>query len=178
MKIRRARLTEAAAIHSIVAEYAAKGILLPRTKEQIERGIADYLVAIDRGRVTGCVSLELYGSTLAEIRSLAVAPEARGRGLGAKLLAGAMKVARRRRVARVLAVTSSTAFFERHGFHRVRGGMPAEKVARDCSQCSKAATCRLEALALDLSPDHAPALSLLPVFQPARLPRTAQPVPA
>jgi amino-acid N-acetyltransferase len=174
MKIRRAKAAETAAIHCIVAEYAAQGVLLPRTMEQIERGIGDYLVALDGDRVIGCVALEIYGGMLAEVRSLAVAPEARGAGTGAKLLDAAMKQARRRKIARLLAVTRSTTFFERHGFRRVRGGMPVEKVARDCSQCSKAPTCRLEALGVDL----APSLAVLPVLQPAHLPRAAQALPA
>jgi hypothetical protein len=74
----------------------------------------------------------------------------------------------------VLAVTRAGKFFERHGFARRRSGMPAEKIARDCSQCPKAAGCRLEALALDLAPAHA----VLPVLQPARLPRVPRPLPA
>jgi len=169
VKIRRARLAEAAAIHAIVAPYAAQGVLLPRTREQIERGASHYLVAVEAGRVVGCVAVEPYGTALAEIRSLAVGPEARGRGIGAKLLDAAMKHARQRKIGRLLAVTSSAKFFERQGFRRMRGGMPAEKVARDCSQCSKAATCRLEALAVDLAPSKA----LLPVFPPARSPQAA-----
>ena len=173
MRIRRARVSEVMAIHSIVAAYAAQGILLSRTKDHIQKGIGDYLVALDGGRVIGCVALETYGgAAFAEIRSLAVAPDARGAGTGAKLLNAALSQARRRKIGRLLAVTSSTAFFERHGFHRVRGGMPAEKVTRDCAQCSKAAACRLEALAVDL----APAPAILPVLQRSRFPRTAQPV--
>jgi len=178
MRIRQARTAEAEAIHSIVSAYAAQGILLPRTRQQIERGIRDYLVAVEAGRVKGCVALESYGPGLAEIRSLAVAADARGTGIGGKLLDAAMKQASRRKIARLLAVTGSGRFFERHGFRRMRAGVPAEKIARDCSQCSKAATCRLEALAMDLAPDLAPAHSLLHVLQPARVPRAAQPVPA
>lgn len=174
MRIRRARPAQAAAIHSLIARYVEQGVLLPRTLEQIQRGIGEFLVALDSGRVMGCVALEPYGAALAEIRSLAVAPEARGSGIGGKLLDAAMKQARRRKIARLLAVTRASQFFERHGFARLRGGMPAEKIARDCSQCPRAADCRLEALALDLArgPDA------LAVLQPAGLSRIPRPVPA
>jgi len=171
MRIRRARPAEAAAIHSLIAPYVEQGLLLPRTPAQILRGIREFLVAVDRGRVIGCVALESYGGALAEVRSLAVAQDARGSGIGAKLLTAAMKQARCQKIGRLLAVTRAGKFFERHGFARLRGGMPAEKIARDCSQCSRAADCRLEAFALDLAPEHA----VLRVLQPARLPR---PVPA
>jgi amino-acid N-acetyltransferase len=174
MRIRRARPAEAAAIHSLIAPYVAQGLLLPRTPDQIQHGIGNFLVALDGGHVRGCVALESYGDALAEIRSLAVAPDARGSGIGGKLLEAAMKRARRRKIGRLLAVTRAGQFFERHGFARLRGGMPAEKIARDCSQCPKAADCRLEALALDL----APARAVLPVLQPARLPRAPRPLPA
>jgi len=173
MRIRRAQRKDVAAVHAIIEAYAAQGMLLPRTREQIERGIGNYLVAADEGSVAGCVALETYGGSLAEIRSLAVAPGARGAGIGGKLLDAAMKQAKRGKISRLLAVTGSKGFFERQGFRRLRGGMPAEKVERDCVHCSKAATCRLEALAMDLTP----ARSVLTVLQPGRLP-VAQPATA
>lgn len=174
MRIRRARPSDAQAIHSLVASYAEQGLLLPRTPEQIQRGIGEFMVAVDRGRLKGCVALESYSSALAEIRSLAVAPDARGSGLGARLLDTAMKQARRRKIVRLLAVTRTGGFFEQYGFARLRGGMPAEKVARDCSQCPKATDCRLQALAIDLAPVRA----ALPVLQPAQQPRVPRLVPA
>jgi len=173
MRIRRAQKQDVAAVHAIIEAYAVQGVLLPRTWEQVERGIGNYLVAADAGRVVGCVAVESYGASLAEIRSLAVAPGARGAGTGGKLLDAAMKQAKRRKIGRLLSVTGSTGFFERHGFRRLRGGMPAEKVERDCAHCSKAATCRLEALAIDLAPAH----RVLTVLQPGRLP-VAQPATA
>jgi amino-acid N-acetyltransferase len=177
MRIRRARPAEAAAIHALVAGYAAEGLLLPRTPEQIHAAVGDFLVALDSGRVMGCAALEFYGPRhggLAEVRSLAVAPEVRGSGLGGRLLEAAVKDARRQGAGRVFAVTRGAEFFERHGFARAPGGVPAEKVARDCATCSKAANCRLEALSRDLAPAHSPAI--IPVLSPGRLRR--EPAPA
>ena len=169
MKIRRARPSDAPAIASLIAGYAEKGLLLPRTPEQIQAMIGNFLVAHDGGRVVGSVALEFYGARrngLAEIRSLAVAAEACGTGLGGRLLEAAVKYARREAVARVFAVTRSTGFFERHGFARTPGGIPAEKAARDCAGCPKAAGCTLQSLSREFAPAHAP--QLLPVFAPAR----------
>jgi len=177
MRIRRARPAEAPAIHALVAGYAGQGLLLPRTPEKIHAAIGDFLVALDAGRVMGCAALEFYGPRrggLAEVRSLAVAPEARGSGLGGRLLEAAVKQARRQGAGRVFAVTRAAEFFERHEFARAPGGIPAEKVARDCANCSKAATCRLEALSRDLAPAHSP--HMLPVLSPASLRR--EPAPA
>jgi N-acetylglutamate synthase-like GNAT family acetyltransferase len=176
MRIRRARAQEAGAIGALLAVYVEQGLLLPCTPEQIRRAIADFLVAIEGGAVVGCVALEFYGARrngLAEIRSLAVVPGARGTGLGRRLLEAAVKRARRRGTARLFAVTRAAKFFERAGFARAPGGMPAEKLARDCYACPKASACTLVALARDLAPAHAP--QLLPVFAPAPLRRAPAP---
>lgn len=176
MRIRRARPNEAPAIAALMAAYVAQGLLLPRTPDQIRATIADFVVALEGGRVMGCVALEFYGARrngLAEIRSLAVAAEARSAGLGGRLLEAAVKRARHQGTARIFAVTRSTEFFERHGFLRAPGGMPAEKVARDCATCPKASGCSLQSLSRELAPAHPP--QLLPVFAPARLRRSPAP---
>jgi amino-acid N-acetyltransferase len=177
MRIRRARPAEGPAIHALVAGYAGQGLLLPRTPEQIHAAIGDFLVALHDGRVVGCAGLEFYGPRrggLAEVRSLAVAPEARSSGLGGRLLEAAVKQARSQGVGRVFAVTRDAEFFERHAFARVPGGIPDEKVARDCGVCPKAAGCRLQALSRDLAPAQSP--QMLPVLTPGRLRR--EPAPA
>jgi amino-acid N-acetyltransferase len=176
MRIRRARAEEAPAIAALLAVYAEQGLLLPRTLDEIRGAIGNFLVALDAGSVMGCVALEYYGARrngLAEIRSLAVAAAARGTGLGGRLLKAAVMQACRQGTARVFAVTRSAKFFERHEFQRAPGGMPAEKVARDCAVCPKAAGCTLVALSRELAP--AQALQLLPVFAPARLRRSPAP---
>jgi len=169
MRIRRARASDAPGIALLIAGYAEKGLLLPRSPEQIQAMIRNFLVAHDGVRVVGSVALEFYGtrrSGLAEIRSLAVAGEARSAGLGGRLLEAAVKHARREGIARVFAVTRSTGFFERHGFARTPGGIPAEKAARDCAGCPKAAGCALQSLSRELA--TAPAPQHLPVFAPGR----------
>jgi len=172
MRIRCARSSDARAIHALVAGYAEQGLLLPRTVEQIRAAIGDFQVAVEGGRVVGCAALEFYGPRtggLAEVRSLAVAPEARGSGLGGRLLEAAVQHARSQGAGRVFAVTRAAEFFERHRFSATPGGIPAEKVARDCSSCSKAANCRLQSLSRDLAPAQSP--QMLRVLAPARLRR-------
>jgi amino-acid N-acetyltransferase len=177
MKIRPARAADAEAIDALISTHATDGTVLPRALEEI-RGAADhFLVAVDAGRITGCVALECYGGALAEIRSLVVAEDARGTGLGGKLLHAATQRAKEGGIIRLLAVTGTPGFFERHGFSRVSGGIPAEKAARDCSRCAKAAGCRLAALALHLEPGPARP-GVLPILQSVRLRRIPGAVPA
>ena len=86
MKARRARSSDARAIFELIAGYAQQGLLLPRAEHEIQKNISHFLVHEDKKRVVSCVALESYGSDLAEIRSLAVDSEFRGRRAGTKLL--------------------------------------------------------------------------------------------
>lgn len=162
MKARKARRNDVAAIHALIAHYASQGMLLPRTEEEIRQHVRRFLVLEEAGRVIGCVALESYGASLAEVRSLAVDPSARGRGLGARLLRFALAAAKRRKIARVFAVTHVPEFFGRLGFvASTRWALP-EKIARDCRTCPKAKQCELVAVIATLIPERA----VLPILEP------------
>ena len=154
MRARRARLTDATAIHALIAHYAAEGTLLPRTEENVREHTRGFLVLEEKGQIAGCVSLEDYGTELAEIRSLAVSPEIRGRGLGAKLVQYALTEARRRKIVRVFAVTHAPDFFVRQGFGTSSRRALPEKIARDCSTCPKARRCQLVAVIATVIPER------------------------
>lgn len=148
---RHARPADVPAIAALIAHYAERGWLLPRTAESVRAGLANFLVMTRGGELTACVALEHYGGGLAEVRSLAVAESERGHGLGARLLRHAMREARRRHVARVFAVTHAPEFFERAGFRRVERASLTEKIARDCRTCAKHPACALVALVFDVT---------------------------
>lgn len=169
MRVRRSRLGDAAAIHALIAHYAAQGILLPRTEENVHEHIELFLVLEEKGKIAGCVALENYGAELAEVRSLAVSPEIRGRGLGARLLQFALAEARRRQIARVFAVTHAPDFFVRQGFATSSRRALPEKIARDCSVCPKARRCRLVAVIATVLPQRA----ALPVLNDIATPSPA-----
>ena len=86
-------------------------------------GLADHLpwtlVARTAGRVIGSVALEIYGPA-ALLRSVAVAADQRGMGLGGQLTAAALDVARAAGVHDVYLLTTTAAgFFPRFGFQPV-----------------------------------------------------------
>jgi len=58
---------------------------------------------------------------LAEVRTVAVRPELKGRGLGSAVLTGLLEDARDLGVQRVFCLTFETAFFGRHGFRPIDG---------------------------------------------------------
>ncbi|PYP21786.1 MAG: GNAT family N-acetyltransferase [Gemmatimonadetes bacterium] len=86
-------------------------------------GLADHLdttlVAHEAGHVVGSAALELYGTT-ALLRSVAVAPGLRGRGLGQELTRHALALARRRKIRTVYLLTETAGgFFPRFGFRAI-----------------------------------------------------------
>ena len=86
-------------------------------------GLADHvrstLVAREGVRIVGTAALELYGQA-ALLRSVAVAPEHRGQGLGQALTTAALELARQRGVRTVYLLTeTAAAFFPRFGFRPI-----------------------------------------------------------
>jgi len=104
--------------------------------------------------LTGVIGLEGYG-TVALLRSLAVAPAWRGRGLGAALLAHAEQAARQRGITTLyLLTTTAEAFFARHGYVRI----PREAAPPVLQQTAEfAALCPASAVGLTRPLDAPPA---------------------
>ena len=163
-------MSDASAVHRVIAHYAGEGLLLPRTEAEIREHIARFLVLVEKRngeeRVFGCVALEPYGPDLAEVRSLAVAPDARGHGrnVGDRLMKAAMDAARRRKIARLFAVTHRPDFFSRYGFTPAPRQAVPEKVARDCAACPKERKCTLVATVAVICPER----ELLPILSGSR----------
>jgi amino-acid N-acetyltransferase len=78
----------------------------------------EFIVAEDDGKVVGCVHLDEYSPSLAELRSLAVAPGVQGVGIGRALVGATERFARARGYATLFAVSNDTEFFARFGFAR------------------------------------------------------------
>ena len=160
MRARTARMSDASAVHRVIAHYAGEGLLLPRTEAEIREHIQRFLVLVEKRngeeRVLGCVALEPYGPDLAEVRSLAVAPDARGQGrnVGDRLMKAAMDTARRRKIARLFAVTHRPEFFSRYGFTPGPRQAVPEKVERDCVGCPKERKCTLVATVATVCPER------------------------
>ena len=85
--VRKARVTDAAAIQRLVGTFAERDEMLPRSLGEIYENIRDFFVAEDDdGRVVGCGGLHVCWSHLAEIKSLAVAEACQGSGYGRRLV--------------------------------------------------------------------------------------------
>jgi N-acetylglutamate synthase-like GNAT family acetyltransferase len=114
--IRRARTDDAGAMSALIQEYVPVGTLLPRAPEFIAERTLDFLVATVRGQVIGCVHLEEYSPSLAELRSLVVDPAYQGQGVGVALVNAVEELAARRGYPIIFAVSNNDAFFRARGY--------------------------------------------------------------
>lgn len=133
--IRGATLADARAIADLVKLGVREGQLLPRSLDAIRASIADWIVAEDHGNIVGAGSLVAMNHTLAEVRSLIVAPAYRGSGVGKQIVNALVDLARTRGIPTVFTLTRAVLFFERLGFVITEKENFPEKVWRDCAIC-------------------------------------------
>lgn len=114
--IRKATADDITAINALIERYVTDGILLPRTFRELEDLLESYFVAMIDGQLAGCAALDIYNRKLAEIRSLAVAPEAQGYGVGKLLVQACVDLAHERGILEVMAISSKEDFFRSCGF--------------------------------------------------------------
>ncbi|WP_026877667.1 amino-acid N-acetyltransferase [Jiangella gansuensis] len=120
--VRRARTADVRVIRNLLDGYAARRILLSKETVTLYEDIQEFWVAETAGgRVVGCGALHVMWEDLAEVRTLAVDPEWRGRGVGHVLLQRLLGVARELGVERVFCLTFEVDFFAQHGFEPVEG---------------------------------------------------------
>jgi amino-acid N-acetyltransferase len=90
---------------------------LPR--EGVAEHLEGFLVARDDRTLLGVVGLERY-EDIGLLRSLAVSPRARGRGVGSSLVEALIAGARERKIATLYLLTDTAEdFFPRFGFERI-----------------------------------------------------------
>jgi amino-acid N-acetyltransferase len=141
MHTREARLRDATQIHDLIGSYSSDGTLLPRTLPEICENIRDFVVVEDDDRILGCGALHLYGPHLAEVRSIAVFPEAKGYGAGRMLIDALLEQANQQEVTCVCLFTRIPSFFARMGFTvAVREDIP-DKLYKDCLRCPRLNNC-------------------------------------
>ena len=114
------------------------------SSEGVSDSLERFRVAVEGTEIVGTVGIEHYGAD-GLLRSLAVAPSRRSRGIGDILLRQALDDARRLGIRRlVLLTTTAAGYFTRHGWRvidraSVTGGVTASSQFRGA--CPGTATC-------------------------------------
>ena len=119
--IRRARTADVKVIREIVAPMAESRVLIAKEAVTYYEAVQQFRVAEVEGQVVGCGALHVMWEDLAEIRTLAVLPQAKGTGVGSALLEALVGDARDLGVERLFCLTFEVDFFVRHGFVAIEG---------------------------------------------------------
>ncbi len=150
LNLRKARIVDVPQIHGLVNNFAAQGAMLGRSRSELYEGLRDFFVLEREGVVLGCSALHINWEDLAEVRSLAVASEMQGQGLGKTLVNACVDEARSLGIARVFALTYRAAFFEGLGFSKVPKESLPQKVWSDCLKCPQFPNCDEDAVLMEL----------------------------
>jgi amino-acid N-acetyltransferase len=156
---RKARLSDIDAIHELIGYWAARGLMLVRSKQLLSETIRDFQLAVAEphegrpGGLAGVCGLHMLAPDLAEVRGLAVHPNLQGRGIGRDLVAAVEREAREIALPALFAWTYQQKFFERCGFHRIEKTNLHPKVWSECQRCPFFENCNEIAMFRPLTPD-------------------------
>ena len=151
VRLRPAVHADVEAIASLNNLYASQALMLPRTPEEIALLIDDYMVAVDEhDTVLGCGALKEYSPSVAEVAAIAVAPELRGNGVGKRVVSAVERLAMKRGIYDVFALTLQPEFFSAIGYARVDRARYPEKIRRDCLACARRFACNETCFAKNL----------------------------
>lgn len=130
-RVRPARPADVRGIRDLVQPYADERILLAKELVGYYEAIQEFQVAeAEDGTLIGCGALHVMWQDLAEIRTLAVARQWRGRGVGHALLEGLTDRGRELGLSRLFCLTFEVDFFAAHGWGTIAGpAVPPEVYA-------------------------------------------------
>jgi amino-acid N-acetyltransferase len=127
--MRQANVRDLPGIIELIRPLEARGVLVPRSRERLEREIDHFYVLERDAMVVACVALYAFGDgTVGEVSCFAVHPEYQKGGQGDRLLSFVERRAAELGMQRVFVLTTHT----EHWFHE-RGyeGMPPEALPED-----------------------------------------------
>ena len=133
--LRPARPADVRAIAELVRPYAERRVLVSKDLISYFEDIQEFIVAEDVPggvgpgggevpavpRIVGCGALHVMWDDIAEVRTLAVHPDALGTGLGSAILRELITQAREMGLKRVFCLTFEEPFFGSHGFEPIEG---------------------------------------------------------
>ena len=123
-------------MQELVSKEVQNGIILYRDDDEVANAIRSYVLARDGEHLIGFAALHIYSSHLAEIRSLIVHDNFRGKGVGSAIIAALEKEALGLGLKELLALTYQQTFFEKAGFKEIeKSEIPEHKIWADCIKC-------------------------------------------
>jgi len=133
----KANLSDISAMQSLVVSEVKDGIILERSEDEVATNIRSYVLAKEGEEVIGYGALHIHSSRLAEIRSLIVSSEHRGKSIGKKIVQFCLEEAKSLEVSgEVLVLTYLPQFFQKMNFVEIpKESIPEHKIWADCIKC-------------------------------------------
>jgi amino-acid N-acetyltransferase len=131
IKVRAARTSDVDAILAIRQPLEGSAVLLGHEKVSFYEAVPEFLVAVDEfDAVVGAGALHVMWEDLAEVRSMVVAEQVRGTGVGSAVLEALIAKALDLGITRVFCLTFETAFFGKFGFQEI-SDVPVDEATFD-----------------------------------------------
>jgi len=119
-------------VKTLIDRYAGR-ILLEKNLVNLYESVQEFWVAEFEGRLVGCGALHVLWADLGEVRTVAVHPDATGRGVGKLIVDQLIAVAEELELRRLFVLTFEAEFFGRQGFVEIDGTpVTAEVYAEMC----------------------------------------------
>ena len=151
MTYHKAKLTDVKDMQELVLPEVKSGKILFRSDDEISTNIRSYILAKNGGKLIGFSALHIHAPDLAEIRSLIVSQEARGKGVGKELVRKNLQEAKEIGVKKVFTLTYEQRFFEKLSFNEIpKESLPEHKIWADCIKCKHFPICDEIALIIAL----------------------------
>jgi amino-acid N-acetyltransferase len=121
IEVRAARTSDVKGIRKLIDLYAPQRRILSKETVTLYESVQEFVVAVDAEEVVGCGALHVLWEDVAEVRTVAVSEELRGKGVGHQILELLVDRARNVGVKKIFCLTFETEFFGRHGFNEIKG---------------------------------------------------------
>jgi len=137
VRLEKAKLSDIKSMQELVIQEVTDGIILQRSVDEVSTNIRSYVLAKDEEKVIGYTALHIHSPRLAEIRSLIVSSEYRGKSIGKEIVSFALSEAKEIGVTEeVLVLTYLPDFFKKMGFIEIpKESIPEHKIWADCIKC-------------------------------------------
>ena len=149
--IRKAKISDIKQIQSLINNFAKKDLMLPRSLNELYENIRDFWVVEENKKVIGCCALHISWDDLVEVKSLAIAKNRQGRGIGKELVLVCLNEAIALGAKKVFALSYKPAFFQKLGFRKIKNSELPHKIWAECINCCKFPNCQEVALLKNLS---------------------------
>ncbi|PAF46705.1 GNAT family N-acetyltransferase [Helicobacter sp. 12S02634-8] len=140
--IQKPILSDIALMCALVEKEVQKGLILPRSPEEMANSIRSYCVAKLDGKIVGFCALHIYSPSLAEVRSLVVGEPYRGQGIASALVSSVCQEGEALGVKEFLVLTYRERLFKKLGFEVIeKSSLPDHKIWADCIKCKHFPIC-------------------------------------